>query len=126
LNHCLHELLLFLIIHLLIPSHHFQLVHALLAELFLYLLYLIGLKTGQVVIEGGDEVDDLSGKVEVLLVALLQDLPHHLHALELAGHRVHIELYFHVVVHSGGSCQDLQQLSVLVHLQKHVLDAVEA
>jgi hypothetical protein len=78
------------------------------------------------VIERGDEVDDLSGQVEVLLVALLQDLPHHLHALELAGHRVHIEFYFYVVVHSGGSCQDLQQLSVLVHLQKHVLNAVEA
>jgi hypothetical protein len=77
------------------------------------------------VIECGDKVDNLSGQVEVLLVALLQDLPHHLDSLELAGHRVHIELYFHVVVHSGRSCQDLQQLSVLVHLQKHVLDAVE-
>ena len=116
LNHGLDELFLFLVVHLCVASNCRQLVDALLAELFLNLLDLVRLETCQVVIESSDEVNDFSGEVQVLLVTLLQYLPHDLDSLQLAGHRGHVELHFHRRVHTGGLREDLQKLRVLIYL----------
>ncbi len=124
-DHSFHELFLLFIVHLSVPSHYFQLIEALLAELLLYLLNLVGLEAGQVVVEGGYQVNDLCRQVSVFLVALLQDLPHDLHSLQLGGDRGHVELHFHCVVEVWGLGEDLEELRILVDLQKHVLDTVE-
>lgn len=125
LNHCFNKLLLFFIVHLLVARNNFQLIDTLLAELFLYLLNLIRLKTSQVMIERSNEVNYLSRQIQVLLVALLQDLPHHLDSFQLAWDGGHIELHFDCAVYTGGFRKDLQELSVLIHLQEHVLDTVK-
>lgn len=76
-------------------------------------------------IERSNEVNYLSRQIQVLLVALLQDLPHHLDSFQLAWDGGHIELHFDCAVYTGGFRKDLQELSVLIHLQEHVLDTVK-
>ncbi len=56
----------------------------------------------------------------------MQESPYNLDSVKFIRHRVNIEFYFDIVVDTGGHGSDLQKLSMLIDLQEHALDAVEA